>query len=191
MRMWWSHGTNPLFRCSNMKGLAVGVNLRGWRIPAPPHPARLAGATVIVNCSIAMRPRVRMYTAMNLSPAASLQRLVCGYVYANAGDGESTRTWCCSAARISLRRTELSGIQRRLFHEHLRRLWTWKRHERRRITTFPATPGKGGYMIVDFELYPCRRQQCNQTWARRRLPKESGRDILLRRQIQNGSLCWR
>ena len=85
-------GTNLLFRCSSMKGLTVGVEICEdvWT-PAPPSIRHaLAGATVIVNCSASDETTGKDVYRHELICSQSA-RLVCGYVYANAGDGESTQ----------------------------------------------------------------------------------------------------
>ena len=84
-------GTNIIFRASNFRQFAVGVEICEdlWVPNSPSINHAMAGATIIANlsCSDEMaskaeyrRDLVRMQSA----------KLVCGYVYCDSGDGEST-----------------------------------------------------------------------------------------------------
>ena len=84
-------GTDVLFPCSTLPGLTVGVEVcEDLWIPQPPSAAlAAAGATVILNLSAS--DEVIGKAAYRRSLIASHSgRLICGYVYANAGEGEST-----------------------------------------------------------------------------------------------------
>ena len=73
-------------------------------VPDPPSIRHaLAGATVIVNCSASDETTGKDVYREELIGGQSA-RLVCGYVYANAGEGNPPRIWC-SAATISSRKT--------------------------------------------------------------------------------------
>ena len=84
-------GTDILFRCHQLPAFTLGVEVCEdvWA-PIPPscHHA-LAGATVIANCSASDetvgKAEYRRQLICNQSA-----RLLCGYLYANAGHGEST-----------------------------------------------------------------------------------------------------
>ena len=85
-------GTRLLFTCEEMPGLAVAAEICEdvW-VPDPPsiHHA-LAGATVIVNCSASDETTGKdAYREALISGQSA--RLVCGYIYANAGEGESSQ----------------------------------------------------------------------------------------------------
>ncbi|MFR5602225.1 MAG: nitrilase-related carbon-nitrogen hydrolase, partial [Lachnospiraceae bacterium] len=85
-------GTNLLFRCKNLPGLVVAAEICEdvW-VPCPPSISHaLAGATVIVNCSASDETTGKDVYRKQLITGQSA-RLVCGYVYANAGEGESTQ----------------------------------------------------------------------------------------------------
>lgn len=84
-------GTDILFKCSNNEDftLAVEVCADVW---GPIHPGvrhALAGATVIANLSASNELAGKDEFRTNLIKVESA-RLACGYVYANAGEGEST-----------------------------------------------------------------------------------------------------
>ena len=85
-------GHNPvIFDCENVPGLAVGVEICEDLWSAGPPSARLAlnGATVILNLSASNELAGKAAYRRSLVAGQSA-RLVCGYVYADAGEGEST-----------------------------------------------------------------------------------------------------
>jgi NAD+ synthase (glutamine-hydrolysing) len=84
-------GTNLLFECRDIPGLVIGGEICEdvWVPDSPGVHHALEGATILVNCSASdemtgkdsyRRDLIRMQSA----------RLVCAYIYANAGEGEST-----------------------------------------------------------------------------------------------------
>ena len=80
-----------LFACSDMPNLVIGVEIcEDLWAPEPPsiHLAR-AGATVILNLSASNELAGKAAYRRGLVSGQS-GRLVCGYVYADAGEGEST-----------------------------------------------------------------------------------------------------
>lgn len=84
-------GTHLLFCCCNLPELCVGVELcEDLWAPLPPstHHA-LAGATVILNLSASDELAGKDAYRRTLVQGQSA-RLLCGYVYADAGEGEST-----------------------------------------------------------------------------------------------------
>jgi len=84
-------GSHQLFRCETMPELTLGVEVDEDAAALIPVSAALAanGATLILNpaasCEIVGAADRRRASATNLSC-----RLLCGYITANAGDGEST-----------------------------------------------------------------------------------------------------
>ncbi len=84
-------GTNILFRCKNMPELVVAGEICEdvWAPNPPSVNHALAGATVICNTSASDELTTKdNYRRMLISSHSA--RLVCGYIYTNAGDGEST-----------------------------------------------------------------------------------------------------
>ena len=93
-------GSRLLFRCRTMPELVAAAELCEdvWA-PCPPSIRHsLAGASLIVNCSASDETTGKDVYRRELICGQSA-RLVCGYVYANAGEGESTQDWCL-AGRI-------------------------------------------------------------------------------------------
>ena len=84
-------GTQLLFKCSNMPGLVIGGEICEdlWAPNPPSIQHALSGATVIVNLSASDEVAGKSDYRKSLVAGQSA-RLVCAYVYAGAGDGEST-----------------------------------------------------------------------------------------------------
>lgn len=85
-------GTDLLFSCEEIPDLVVAAEIcEDLWVPTPPSNRHtLAGATVVVNCSASDETTGKdLYREQLVSSQSS--RLVCGYVYANAGEGESTQ----------------------------------------------------------------------------------------------------
>ena len=80
-----------LFECADMPGLVVGVELCEDLWAAEPPSVRLAraGATVILNLSASDEVAGKAAYRRQLVSGQSA-RLLCGYVYADAGQGESS-----------------------------------------------------------------------------------------------------
>ena len=84
-------GADLLFRCINMPEFCLGIEIcEDLWVPNPPGVAHaLAGATVIANPS-ASNELVGKADYRRLLLESQSARLVCGYVYADAGQGESS-----------------------------------------------------------------------------------------------------
>lgn len=85
-------GSNLLFACREMDSFVLGVELCEdlW---APVNPATrlcLGGATVIANLSTSDE-LIGKDSYRKLLVGATSSRLICGYIYANSGHGESTQ----------------------------------------------------------------------------------------------------
>ena len=80
-----------LFACEEMPNLVVSAEICEdvWAPFPPSVEAALAGATVIVNCSASAEAVGKDDYRQKLIEGQSA-RLIAGYVYANAGEGEST-----------------------------------------------------------------------------------------------------
>lgn len=85
-------GTHILFQCQNMKGLTIGCEIcEDLWVASPPGTAHaLAGATVLANLS-ASNETVGKDEYRELLVKSASARLLCGYVYTSAGEGESTQ----------------------------------------------------------------------------------------------------
>ncbi|MCI9361342.1 MAG: NAD(+) synthase [Hungatella sp.] len=150
-------GTNLLFCCSTMPGLVAACEICEdvW-VPCPPSISHaLAGATVIANCS-ASDETVGKGEYRNELIKGQSARLVCGYVYANAGEGESTQDLVFGGHNMIAENGIMLAVSERFESNitygdlDLERLAS----ERRRMTTFVgADPGRmEQYQTVDFAL---------------------------------------
>lgn len=151
-------GANLLFKCADMPGLVVaGEICEDVWVPSPPSTGHaLAGAVVVVNCS-ASDETTGKDTYRHQLICSQSARLVCAYIYANAGEGESTQDLVFGGQNIIAENGACLVESRRFVNESicadidLERLAA----ERRRMNTFPAVDRareKGGYMVVEFKL---------------------------------------
>ena len=83
--------SRQLFVCEEMPNLTVGVELCEdlWAVAPPSTHLAALGATVILNLSASNEAAGKSAYRRQLVAGQSA-RLVCGYVYADAGEGEST-----------------------------------------------------------------------------------------------------
>lgn len=151
-------GVNLLFRCSDVPGFVLGAEICEdvW-VPCPPSISHaLAGATVIANCSASDETTGKEAYRHELICSQSA-RLVCGYVYANAGEGESTQDLVFGGQNIIAENGTCLVESRRFTNESICADMDLQRigSERRRMTTFPAPSDvreKEGYLTVEFAL---------------------------------------
>ncbi|HJH62729.1 MAG TPA: NAD(+) synthase [Firmicutes bacterium] len=130
---------DQLFRCAVLPNLTVGVEIcEDLWVPAPPS-TRLcaAGATLVLNLSASDEVAGKAAYRRDLVAGQS-GRLVCGYVYADAGEGESSTDLVFSGHNMVAENGVLLAESR--FEEGLTvseldidRLC----YERRRLSTFP------------------------------------------------------
>ena len=132
-------GTRLLFTCEEMPGLAVAAEICEdvW-VPDPPsiHHA-LAGATVIVNCSASDETTGKdAYREALISGQSAL--LVCGYIYANAGEGESSQDLVFGGHNLIAENGKILSRSARFKNETIYADLDIARivGERRRMTTF-------------------------------------------------------
>lgn len=85
-------GVNLLFECVNFPGLTIGCEICEdlWVANPPAADHALMGATVIVNPS-ASNETVSKDKYRELLVKSASARLLCGYIYASSGEGESTQ----------------------------------------------------------------------------------------------------
>ena len=161
-------GTNILFKCKNMPELTVAAEIcEDLWVPAPPSISHaMAGATLIVNCSASDETTGKDIYRHELVCSQSA-RLVCAYVYANAGEGESTQDLVFAGQNIIAENGTCLVQSRRFVNESICADVDVMRMEgeRRRMTTFPS-PEKlrkeKGYVVVEFTM----GQQENQKLLR-------------------------
>ncbi|MGN0556852.1 MAG: NAD(+) synthase [Acutalibacteraceae bacterium] len=134
-------GTDLIFRCCDMPGFTFAVEICEdlWS-PAPPSVKYAAnGAHIILNLSASNEVIGKAEYRTDLVKGQSA-RLVCGYVYCSAGDGESTSDMVFSGHNIIaengsvLRQSKLFCNEMTVSEIDVARL----ARERQRMNTFPA-----------------------------------------------------
>lgn len=147
-------GTNILFECKEMEGFVVaGEICEDVWVPNPPSVGHaLAGATVIVNASASDETTGKSEYRKGLINGQSA-RLLCGYIYASAGEGESTTDLVFSGHNL-ISENGITLAESRRFENQtvyadldINRL----RSERRKMTSF-ETNNTDEYLTVEFSL---------------------------------------
>ena len=130
--------TNQTFACDTMPNLVIGVEIcEDLWAPEPPSAALArSGATLILNLSASNETVGKANYRRNLVAGQS-GRLLCGYVYADAGEGESTTDLVFSGHNIIAENGSLLAERRfaaglTVSEIDVQRL----AYERRRNTTF-------------------------------------------------------
>ena len=147
-------GTKLLFTCEELPGLSVAAEICEdvW-VPNPPSIGHaLAGATVIVNCSASDETTGKNLYRESLIGGQSA-RLVCGYIYANAGEGESSQDLVFGGHNIIAENGTILAESERFTSETIYAELDIARlvGERRRMTTF-RTDNSRPYVEVGFHL---------------------------------------
>lgn len=147
-------GTNQLFVCEEIEELIVGCEIcEDLWVPLPPSTFHaLAGATVIGNLSASDEVTGKETYRRALVNGQSV-RLCCAYIYADAGEGESTSDLVYSGDnRISENGTEVVAAHRfttglTIGDIDVKRLSA----ERQKMTTFQTAEEK--YFTVPFSMW--------------------------------------
>ena len=147
-------GTRLLFACPEMEDLTVAAEIcEDLWVPEPPsiHHA-LAGATVLVNLSASDEVTGKDRYRRNLVAGQSA-RLVCAYLYATAGEGESTTDLVFGGQNLIGENGQILAEGKRFGNETLYADLdlSYLTGERRRMTTFPAAEN-GDYRKIAFSL---------------------------------------
>ncbi|MCQ2058172.1 MAG: NAD(+) synthase, partial [Bacteroidaceae bacterium] len=147
-------GMNLLFCCDNIPELVIAAEVcEDLWVPLPPSTKHaLAGATVICNPSASDETVAKMRYRQDLVVSQSA-KLICAYIYASAGNGESTQDVVYSGHHIIAENGSILN-QSPLFSDglidadiDLERLAA----DRRRMTTFETDAGNR-YHRVSFHL---------------------------------------
>ena len=147
-------GTNLLFSCKEMEGFVIaGEICEDVWVPNPPSIRHaLAGATIIINSSASDETTGKDIYRRNLINGQSA-RLLCAYIYSNAGEGESTTDLIFGGHNMisenGIALAESARFQNEMIVADidLNRL----RSERRRMTTFECKEA-ADYVTVEFSL---------------------------------------
>ncbi len=148
-------GTHLLFACKEIPEFVAAAEIcEDLWVPCPPSVQHaLAGATVIANCSASSEAVGKQEYIKNLILGQSA-RLICGYVEANAGEGESTQDVVFGGRDLIAENGTLLGESKRFQTDMVIADLDLERilGERRRNTMYPAHDD-GMYYTVEFSLY--------------------------------------
>ena len=147
-------GTKLLFSCPQMTGMKVAVEIcEDLWVPNPPSVAHaLAGANVIINLSAGDEITGKDSYRRELVKGQSA-RLICGYIYATAGEGESSTDLVFGGHNLICENGSILKEAKRFINQtiygdlDIRRLVT----ERRKMTTYPPAD-TAGYQEIIFTL---------------------------------------
>lgn len=150
-------GANQVFCCTNFTGLNIAAEIcEDIFVPAPPSCSHAChGATVILNLSASDEIVTKAAYRRNLISNQSA-RLICAYIYSDAGMGESSTDMVFAGHNIIAENGKLLG-ESKLFTEGIIyrdidiELLT---QDRIRQSTFPdlIVTGDADYVFTDFDL---------------------------------------
>ncbi len=147
-------GTKLMFKCKNCHDFVVAAEIcEDLWVPNPPAIEHaMAGATVIVNLSASDEITGKAAYRRELVKGQSA-RLICGYVYADAGEGESTTDLVFSGHNIIAENGRIIKESKRFVNEiaicemDLDRI----KNERRKMTTYISDACEE-YTVVEFDV---------------------------------------
>jgi len=147
-------GTRLLFACEELPELVLGLEIcEDLWVAAPPSTNHaLMGATLIANLS-ASNETVSKNEYRRMLVKASSARLICGYIYASAGEGESTQDLVFGGHNMIGENGTILAESKQFLGEtvyadiDVHRLTT----ERRRMGTF-GKPEQLSYKTIPFSL---------------------------------------
>ena len=132
-------GMDQLFVCENLPELVIGVEIcEDLWVPKPPSISHaLAGATLIINPSASDETTGKYDYRKELVNGQSA-RLICGYIYTSAGEGESTTDLVFSGHNLISENGALLIQSQRFVNEMISTELDLKKlvSERRKMTTF-------------------------------------------------------
>ena len=168
-------GKRHLFRCDTLPDLVVGVEICEdlWSSAPPSVFLAQSGATLILNLS-ASNETVGKADYRRALVAGQSGRLMCGYVYADAGEGESTTDLVFAGHNLIAENGTVLAERRfadglTVSEVDVARI----AFERRRITTFP--PARQGRMDwSEFSLEPVETSLTRPIGTNPFVPDDSG-----------------
>ena len=147
-------GVNQLFTCKQMPELVIAAEVCEdlWSVIPPSSRHALAGATVILNASASAASAGKAEYRKDLVKGQSA-KLLCGYIYADAGEGESTTDLVFCGHNMIAENGKLLAEAERFTNGMIVTELDVKciRNERRRVTSFQRT-SQAGYHITSFSF---------------------------------------
>ena len=147
-------GTNILFQADCMEGLVTACEICEdvWTPNSPGISHAMAGASVLVNLS-ASNETVGKDTYREMLVKSASAKLIAGYVYSSAGDGESTQDLVFGGHNMIAENGTILAESKRFNAETIYADIDIHRlaHERRRMTSY--MPGdKENYRVITFHM---------------------------------------
>ena len=143
--------THPLVECGTVPGLVIGVEICEdlWALAPPSVRLAAEGATLILNLSASDEVAGKADYRRQLVTSQS-GRLVCGYIYADAGEGESSTDLVFTGHNMIAENGTLLAEGRfstglTISEIDVQRLT----YERQRMNTYASPPGDG-YTFSDY-----------------------------------------
>lgn len=166
-------GVNQLFQAENMEAFCLGIEIcEDLWVPQPPSGRHAAtGATVIANLSASNELTGKVQYRRELVKGQSA-RLVSGYIYADAGVGESSTDLVYSGHCMICENNSMLA-ESKMFQEEMiiSELDLYKfRSERQRMGTFPM-PDQSNYVITKFLLSENEDGTLLETKLTRKIPR--------------------
>ena len=148
-------GTSLLFRCRQMPSFVLGVELCEdlWSALPPSTFHALAGATVIANLSASDETVGKAEYRRALVENQSA-RLLCGYLYASAGHGESTQDMVFAGHDLIAENGTLLAEVKPFADGLAETELDCQRMESERARNTSFEPSTEGYQTVEFDLEP-------------------------------------
>ncbi len=156
---WWEDeeipfGSNLLFQADSMRELVVGCEICEdiWVPDSPGLSHAMAGASVLVNLS-ASNETVGKDSYREMLVKSASARFIAGYVYASAGDGESTQDLVFGGHNLIAENGTVLAQSKRFDAQTVCADLDIHRinHERRRMTSFHVGK-KEGYQVLRFRM---------------------------------------
>lgn len=148
-------GTNILFSCREIPGLLTAAEICEdvWSPEPPSVRHALHGATVIVNLSASDEVTGKDAYRRDLLRIQS-GKLVCGYIYASAGEGESSTDLVFGGHHLICENGALLKESRRFQNETIYGELDIERlvGERRRVSTFDVAADAPDYVIMPYSM---------------------------------------
>lgn len=147
-------GINQFFACEEMPRLLVAAEIcEDLWVPNPPSVRHcMEGATVVVNLSASDEVTGKSLYRKSLVQNQSA-RLICGYIYATAGDGESTTDLVFGGHNLIAENGTVLSEAKRFVNQTIYGDLDVSRiiSERRKMTTFGPQTRKG-YQVTSFSV---------------------------------------
>jgi NAD+ synthase (glutamine-hydrolysing) len=150
-------GTNLLFSCADMPHLVVAAEICEdvWAPDPPSVRHAMQGATVIVNLSASDEITGKDTYRRDLVRIQS-GRLACGYIYASAGEGESSTDLVFGGHHLICENGSLLAEARRFCNETIYADLDVDRliGERRRISTYNVQEDSLAWLKIEYSMKP-------------------------------------